>query len=63
MSLKVSFIKTIIKILSKPSSRLIKPFIEGYNITLYEIVHLLCFICNAVKNRPVDEFQNFEGVV
>ena len=30
--------------------------------TEYNSVHLLCFISNAVKNRPVDEFQNFEGV-
>ena len=26
------------------------------------ILHLLCFISNAVKNQPVDQFQNFEGV-
>ena len=25
-------------------------------------IHLFCFISNAVKNQPVDLFENFEGV-
>ena len=33
----------------------------------YKLRHLMagtgiCFISNAVKNQPVDQFQNFEGV-
>ena len=29
---------------------------------MYLYVHLFCFISNAVKNQPVDLFEDFQGV-